>query len=715
MEINLMDAQWTRPQKIIGRRAGGDPAATAGATGGAPEVLVKWCGLSHEECTWESLAHPLIVANAHLVEAYDTFVGQAHQVEREMAALAAQANNNDADVAATYATRQVPRNRGTAGASTSVSSGGGASGGGSAGGKRGVMAMGKPMPADVSALSEQPQELRGGALFPHQLEALNWLRQSWWRRRNVILADEMGLGKTISGTAFLSSVKREFGAWAPCMVLVPLSTMPNWQAELALWAPHVNVVDFSRPPPLLGQVARLPAPPPPPPPPLPPPAAAPPALPSPHMVIADAAPLRAVPWECLVVDEGHRLKNQESRLFQLLNTLSFAHRVLLTGTPLQNNVGEMYNLLSFLEPDKFPSLVAFQARFGAMSTEDQMAELKTMVAPHMLRRLKRDAMQNIPPKQERLVSVELSSIQAEYYRALLTRNYQLLRQGATRAGQHQSLLNIVMQLRKVCNHPYLIPGTEPSPDLGPGGGASGGGHGSSPAVLQEMRVKASGKLALLDRMLERLHAGGHRVLIFSQMTKLLDILEDYLTVKFGHHRFERVDGGVSVADRQSAISRFNQDPSRFVFLLSTRACGLGINLASADTVIIYDSDFNPHADIQAMNRAHRIGQSKRLLVYRMVVRASVEERILQLAQKKLLLTHLFADKSAGGGAGGGAAGGGGGAAQKEVADILQYGADELFADEDEEGGDGDGGEGESAAAVPLGAALSAAAAGANVL
>ncbi|KAI4298131.1 hypothetical protein L6164_031725 [Bauhinia variegata] len=249
-----------------------------------------------------------------------------------------------------------------------------------------------------------------------------------------------------------------------------------------------------------------------------------------------------------------------------------------------------------------------------------------------------------------MVPVELSSIQAEYYCAMLTKNYQILRNIGKGVAQ-QSMLNIVMQLRKVCNHPYLIPGTEP--DSG------------SVEFLHEMRIKASAKLTLLHSMLKILHKEGHGVLIFSQMTKLLDILEDYLSIEFGPKTYERVDGSVSVADRQSEIARFNQDKSRFVFLLSTHSCRLGINLATDDTVIIYDSDFIPHDDIQAMNRAHRIGQSNRLLVYRLVVRASVEERILQLAKKKLMLDQLFVNKSG---------------SQKEVEDILKWGTEELFND-----------------------------------
>ncbi|KAI5064142.1 hypothetical protein GOP47_0020812 [Adiantum capillus-veneris] len=588
--INLVNEMWCKPQRIVAKRQ---------ELTDAHEVLVKWCGLPYDECTWENIDEPVIENHPELLESYNNF---------EKAALA------DEEV---VTSQSVDKRSG-----------------------------------EISTLIEQPEYIKGGTLFPHQMEALNWLRKCWGRKKNVILADEMGLGKTISASAFLCSLYKEFKVNAPCLVLVPLSTMPNWMAEFSMWTPDLNVVEYHG-----GAKARaiirqfewhatgghnlkkdqrsfkfnvL--------------------LTTYEMIIADASQLRSIPWEVLIVDEGHRLKNTGSKLVQLLNTFSFSQRVLLTGTPLQNNIGEMHNLLRFLQLDAFPSLAAFEDKFSSLSTAEQVDELKKLVAPHMLRRLKKDAMQNIPPKMECVVPVELSSLQAEYYRALLTKNYQVLRQ-AGKPNQHQSLVNIVVQLRKVCNHPYLIPGTEPET--------------GSADFLQEMRIKASAKLTLLHAMLKVLKEQGHRVLIFSQMTRLLDILEDYLVVEFGNNTFERVDGSISVADRQAAIARFNQDPSRFVFLLSTRACGLGINLATADTVIIYDSDFNPHADIQAMNRAHRIGQSKRLLVYRLVVRASVEERILQLAKRKLMLDHLFANKSG---------------SQKEVEDILKWGTEELFQD-----------------------------------
>ncbi|GLT98846.1 hypothetical protein SLE2022_163230 [Rubroshorea leprosula] len=590
--INICEEKWKQPQRVISLHVSKD---------GMREAFVKWTGLPYDECTWERVDEPVLQKSSHLIDLFDQFEHQT--IEKDAAK---------------------DESRGRTGYQQS----------------------------DIVTLTEQPKELKGGSLFPHQLEALNWLRKCWHKSKNVILADEMGLGKTVSAAAFLSSLYFEFKATLPCLVLVPLSTMPNWLAEFSSWAPDLNVVEYhgcakaraiirqyewhaSDPNELNKRTASykfnvL--------------------LTTYEMVLADSSHLRGVPWEVLVVDEGHRLKNSESKLFSLLNTFSFQHRVLLTGTPLQNNIGEMYNLLNFLQPASFPSLSSFEEKFNDLTTAEKVEELKKLVAPHMLRRLKRDAMQDIPPKTERMVPVELSSIQAEYYRAMLTKNYQILRNIGKGVAQ-QSMLNIVMQLRKVCNHPYLIPGTEP--------------ESGSVEFLHEMRIKASAKLTLLHSMLKVLCKEGHRVLLFSQMTKLLDILEDYLTIEFGPKTYERVDGSVSVADRQAAIARFNQDTSRFVFLLSTRSCGLGINLATADTVIIYDSDFNPHADIQAMNRAHRIGQSNRLLVYRLVVRASVEERILQLAKKKLMLDQLFVNKSG---------------SQKEVEDILRWGTEELFND-----------------------------------
>lgn len=581
----IMDDQCLKPQRILARRI---------SKSGHAEVLVKWHSQPYDECTWEEERHPVIAKNLELLLSFERF------------GAAAVAKNAK------------------------------------------VMAS-DSRPSGIEDLIEQPEWLIGdGALFPHQLEALNWMRSSWNGRKNVILADEMGLGKTISTCAFLSSLYREFHVNAPCLVLVPLSTMPKWLAELSVWAPFLNVIEYHGSPKARAlireyewyatatgkpgdegkypesQVVKFNV-----------------MLTSYEMVIADSSQLRSVPWEALIVDEGYELQNFGSKHLPLLNTFKLGYRVLLTSTPLQNSLSELCNLLSFLQPEVFPSQGAFEEKFGSLSTAEQVGELNRLVVPHILRRLKKDVMENISSKAERVVPVLLTPVQAEYYRALLTKNYQLLRQVTVGkpGGQHQSLLNLMMQLRKVCYHPYLLPGLEPK--------------GGSPKFLHEMRIRASAKLTLLHSMLHHLKKEGHRVLIFSQMTELLDILKDYLSFEFGHQSFERVDESVPVAERQKAISRFNQEQSRFVFLLSTCSCGLGISLATVDTVIIYDSDFNPYADIQAMNRAHQIGQSETLLVYRLVVRASVEERILQLARKKV----------------------------KDLEDIIRWGTEELFAED----------------------------------
>jgi len=226
-----------------------------------------------------------------------------------------------------------------------------------------------------------------------------------------------------------------------------------------------------------------------------------------------------------------------------------------------------------------------------------------------------------------------------------------------------SLLNIMMDLKKCCNHPYLFPvAAMESPKL-PSGAYEGGAL-----------IKASGKLMLLQKMLRKLKEQGHRVLIFSQMTKMLDLLEDFLD--YEGYKYERIDGGITGALRQEAIDRFNAPGAQqFCFLLSTRAGGLGINLATADTVIIFDSDWNPHNDIQAFSRAHRIGQANKVMIYRFVTRASVEERITQVAKRKMMLTHLVVRPGLGSKAGS--------MSKQELDDILKFGTEELFKDENE--------------------------------
>ncbi|KAH9798850.1 CHD3-type chromatin-remodeling factor PICKLE [Citrus sinensis] len=536
----------------------------------------------------------------------------------------------------------------------------------------------KSSPQDVTESTKKPKEfqqyehspefLSGGSLHPYQLEGLNFLRFSWSKQTHVILADEMGLGKTIQSIAFLASLFGE--RISPHLVVAPLSTLRNWEREFATWAPQMNVVMyvgtsqarniireyefyFPKNPKKVkkkksGQVVSeskqdrikfdvL--------------------LTSYEMINLDSASLKPIKWQCMIVDEGHRLKNKDSKLFSSLKQYSTRHRVLLTGTPLQNNLDELFMLMHFLDAGKFGSLEEFQEEFKDINQEEQISRLHRMLAPHLLRRVKKDVMKELPPKKELILRVELSSKQKEYYKAILTRNYQIL---TRRGGAQISLINVVMELRKLCCHPYMLEGVEPDIE-------------DTNESFKQL-LESSGKLQLLDKMMVKLKEQGHRVLIYSQFQHMLDLLEDYLTFK--KWQYERIDGKVGGAERQIRIDRFNaKNSSRFCFLLSTRAGGLGINLATADTVIIYDSDWNPHADLQAMARAHRLGQTNKVMIFRLITRGSIEERMMQMTKKKMVLEHLVVGRLKAQNIN-----------QEELDDIIRYGSKELFADENDEGG-----------------------------
>uniref|UniRef100_A0A670ZY24 Chromodomain-helicase-DNA-binding protein 4 n=1 Tax=Pseudonaja textilis TaxID=8673 RepID=A0A670ZY24_PSETE len=522
-------------------------------------------------------------------------------------------------------------------------------------------------------------DVTGGTLHPYQLEGLNWLRFSWAQGTDTILADEMGLGKTVQTAVFLYSLYKEGHSKGPFLVSAPLSTIINWEREFEMWAPDMYVVTYvgdkdsraiirenefsfednairggkkaSRMKKEASVKFHV-------------------LLTSYELITIDMAILGSIDWACLVVDEAHRLKNNQSKFFRVLNGYSLQHKLLLTGTPLQNNLEELFHLLNFLTPERFHNLEGFLEEFADIAKEDQIKKLHDMLGPHMLRRLKADVFKNMPSKTELIVRVELSPMQKKYYKYILTRNFEAL--NARGGGNQVSLLNVVMDLKKCCNHPYLFPVAAMEAPKMPNGMYDG-----------SALIRASGKLLLLQKMLKNLKEGGHRVLIFSQMTKMLDLLEDFL--EHEGYKYERIDGGITGNMRQEAIDRFNAPGApQFCFLLSTRAGGLGINLATADTVIIYDSDWNPHNDIQAFSRAHRIGQNKKVMIYRFVTRASVEERITQVAKKKMMLTHLVVRPGLGSKTGS--------MSKQELDDILKFGTEELFKDEATEGGDNKEGE-----------------------
>uniref|UniRef100_A0A3Q2Z5M9 Helicase ATP-binding domain-containing protein n=1 Tax=Hippocampus comes TaxID=109280 RepID=A0A3Q2Z5M9_HIPCM len=321
-------------------------------------------------------------------------------------------------------------------------------------------------------------------LHPYQLEGLNWLRFSWAQGTDTILADEMGLGKTVQTAVFLYSLYKE----GPFLVSAPLSTIINWEREFEMWAPDMYVVTYvgdkdSRAKDSSIKFHVL--------------------LTSYELITIDMAILGSIDWACLVVDEAHRLKNNQSKFFRVLNNYPLQHKLLLTGTPLQNNLEELFHLLNFLTPERFSNLEGFLEEFADIAKEDQIKKLHDMLGPHMLRRLKADVFKHMPSKTELILRVELSPQQKKYYKFILTRNFEALN---TKGGGNQvSLLNVVMDLKKCCNHPFLFPGALPN----------GMYDGSS-------LIKAAGKLMLLQKMMRKLKDGGHRVLIFSQVRPQLD-------------------------------------------------------------------------------------------------------------------------------------------------------------------------------------------------
>ncbi|XP_069984157.1 chromodomain-helicase-DNA-binding protein Mi-2 homolog isoform X8 [Penaeus vannamei] len=528
----------------------------------------------------------------------------------------------------------------------------------------------KPVTNLSKKWEKQPDylDMTGLSLHEYQLEGVNWLRYSWGQGTDTILADEMGLGKTIQTIAFLYSLYKEGHSKGPFLVAVPLSTIINWEREFEMWAPDFYVVTYvgdresrsmirehelsfeegavrsaSKATRIRTTNVKFNV-----------------LLTSYEMISMDQACLGSLEWACLVVDEAHRLKSNQSKFFRVLNQYNIVYRLLLTGTPLQNNLEELFHLLNFLCPEKFSDLSSFQNEFEDIAKEDQIKKLHDLLGPHMLRRLKTDVLKNMPTKSEFIIRVELSPLQKKYYKYILTRNFEAL--NSRGGGQQVSLLNIVMDLKKCCNHPYLFPAAaEEAPKL-PNG-----------MYVSRDLVKASGKFILLESMLEKLKRDGHRVLIFSQMTRMLDVLEDFCEGM--GYKYERIDGGITGQARQEAIDRFNAPGAQqFIFLLSTRAGGLGINLATADTVIIYDSDWNPHNDIQAFSRAHRIGQANKVMIYRFVTRNSVEERVTQVAKRKMMLTHLVVRPGMGSKATN--------FSKQELDDILRFGTEELFKEEE---------------------------------
>jgi SWI/SNF-related matrix-associated actin-dependent regulator of chromatin subfamily A member 5 len=503
-------------------------------------------------------------------------------------------------------------------------------------------------------MTQQPSVIKFGTMRAYQLEGLSWMVNLAHQGINGILADEMGLGKTLQTISVLGYFYEFENISGPHIVLVPKSTLSNWLAEFQRWCPSLRAVKFHGNkeerlrcvqdvlcPGLPDEKRRFDV-----------------CVTTFEMCLKEKAALCKFAWRYLIIDEAHRIKNESSQFSTVVRMLDTEHRLLLTGTPLQNNLHELWALLNFLLPDVFASSQEFDDWFNLDVDDDEakkqmISQLHKILRPFMLRRLKADVEKSLPPKKETLLFVGMSEMQKALYKSLLLRDMNTIMGGSSGVSK-SALQNIVMQLRKCCGHPYLFEGQEDR-SLDP---------------LGEHVVENCGKMVLMDKLLKKLKQRGSRVLIFTQMTRVLDIMEDFSRMR--QYEYCRIDGQTSYEDRESSIDEYNRpNSSKFLFLLSTRAGGLGINLYTADVVILYDSDWNPQADLQAQDRAHRIGQKKEVNVYRLVTTDSVEEKIIERAQQKLKLDAMVVqqgrlqDKQAK-------------LTKNDMLEMIRFGADQVF-------------------------------------
>lgn len=542
---------------------------------------------------------------------------------------------------------------------------------------------------DKKIKQEQPSMLQNCILKPYQMEGLNWLITLYENGLNGILADEMGLGKTVQSIAMLSFIY-EMDTKGPFLIAAPLSTIDNWVNEFNNFAPGIPVLkyyhhrgakertkllrSFFRQTQNTGVVIT-----------------------SYEMIMRDSDYIVSQTWKFLIVDEGHRLKNINSKLLRELKRINTTNRLLLTGTPLQNSLAELWSLLNFILPDVFADFEIFNKWFDFKDTDLQsnskklnklindeleknlISNLHTILKPFLLRRLKRKVLANIlPPKREYIIRCPLTAIQKKFYRSALTGRLkrtifkEYVKQFFTLNSEHlgsisnksirkfieykingsdqtifkdnQELLNnmellyqkyvhkeitskhlqnMLIQLRQIVDSTYLFffPYLEPE------------------ELTLEKLLESSGKLQVLQTLALPLIDENHKIVIFSQFVNMLDLLEDWC--ELNDLKAFRIDGSVKNEDRKQQISAFNDpEDNHNVFLISTRAGGLGINLVAADTVILFDSDWNPQVDLQAMDRCHRIGQTKPVVIYRLCCDNTVEHVILTRAASKRRLEQM---------------------------------------------------------------------------
>lgn len=506
-------------------------------------------------------------------------------------------------------------------------------------------------------------------LTSYQIVGLNWLSVLHKEGVNGILADEMGLGKTVQVISFLAHLKEINAAKNTHLVVVPSSTLENWQNEFERWCPDLKVllyygsteerrsfrILFAQ-----GEHKEYDV-----------------ILTTYTMVNSgpeERKMFRVTPMHYVIFDEAHMLKNMNTQRYESLVRIRAANRILLTGTPLQNNLLELMSLLIFVMPhmfsEKTDDLKNLFQKTSRNNKDDedlpafereQIEQAKKIMKPFLLRRLKRDVLQDLPKKEDYMLEIPMASSQKEKYMNLVA----TFKAAGANNEPGYSGVTMMSDLRKLCNHPCLLRYYYQQNVIKTMAKRLAKDPNYKDTVekyiiddllymsdfeihtltkefnclkefaLPDDLIFTSGKFIHMNKQLDELKKNGHRVLIFSQYVIMLNVMEEYLKLK--NHSYLRLDGSTPVNIRQQLIDEYTEDPTIFIFLLSTKAGGLGINLTAADTVIIHDIDFNPYNDKQAEDRCHRMGQTRPVSVYRFISKGSIEQGMWQLTQEKLKL------------------------------------------------------------------------------
>ncbi|KAF8389613.1 hypothetical protein HHK36_024132 [Tetracentron sinense] len=519
-------------------------------------------------------------------------------------------------------------------------------------------------------------------LKPYQLVGVNFLLLLYRKRiGGAILADDMGLGKTIQAITYLTLLKHLDNDPGPHLIVCPASLLENWERELKKWCPSFSVLQYhgaarSAYSKELNSLAKS-------------------GLPPPFNVLLvcyslferrsaqqkdDRKILKRWQWSCVLMDEAHALKDKNS--YRWKNLMSVAQkanqRLMLTGTPLQNDLHELWSLLEFMMPDLFATGDVDLKKLLNAEDRGLITRIKSILGPFILRRLKSDVMKQLVPKIQQVEYVVMEKQQDDAYKEAIEEYRAASRARVSKLSEvnansivgvlpRRQISNYFVQFRKIANHPLLVRRVYSDEDVVRFAGmlypkGVFGFECNLDRVIEELKgyndfaihrlllwydgtntkgtlpdehVMVSAKCRALAELLPSLERGGHRVLIFSQWTSMLDILEWTLDV-IGV-TYKRLDGSTQVTERQTIVDTFNNDTSIFACLLSTRAGGQGLNLTGADTVVIHDMDFNPQMDRQAEDRCHRIGQTKPVTIYRLVTKGTVDENIYEIAKRKLVL------------------------------------------------------------------------------